>query len=349
VNTRRSALVMAMSVSMAMALGAGAGQLARADSGPGGGIVVQPPPTDGNGTTVADAGNCVIYHSAAHFGKDCTDGGVAGAPVRSLYPHGTTDFDVCLWTRADPETEDLYQANPAYPHPGHAWVETCLTGVDPDISAFRQTHLQETAKTVWVPLADEATVTTPPPGQPALWHALVGQYPDPVLTFGPATDPRVNIPTYASLDPTTQRSAKIGVVGVDTPQGNDQNVTMWAEVSGIDVQPGPTASFTAVGMPSASVDRDGAGNPISVQCSGEVAWQDGWTAAALTQPAPGACAYSYLAGSVNLTDQAYSVVVTATYVVHYTVGGGPVQTMNGAVTRTKITQVPVDEIQTLNR
>lgn len=321
-----------------------------ADGGASGGSqATQQPPSQDTGTTTQHAGNCVIYHNTAHFGKDCTDDSGRGVPVRNLYPPGTTDFDLCTWKRADQTTEAIYQANPALPHPGHAWIKTCVTGINPDLTAYHQQNLQETNTTVWVPVDQEQQTTTPPPGQPALWRALVGQYPIPDLEFGPSGQPRVNIPTYIAVAPATQQSAKIGVVGVDTGQGYDENVTMWAQVQSVDVQPGPALAFKPVGMPSSAVTTDGAGNPTTVTCSGTVAWQTGWSDASLDQPPPGACDVAYTAGSVDQTDSQYAVVVTANYVVHYTVGNGPVQTMPGFVTRTATRQIPVNEIQALNR
>jgi hypothetical protein len=309
----------------------------------------QAPPDSTGGTVVQPVANCVIFHSTQEFGKDCTDT-VIGPPIKVLL--GGKPLNPCLYVLADPTVQALMALeHPSPPEqPGKAYLKTCINGINVDLPAALQRNLTETISYQWVYDNDVQNVTDPGPTG-ALFTRLVGDYPPPVLDYGPALPLRVNINDYVWLTDDSRRTPTIGINGRNI--GNVPgvaNVTMWAQLD-----TGDPANPAVQILPGTQV----AGKDVTIDCDGTTQWQPTHDLAVdnakLDAPPPGACVLRYTAGSVNESNPVdhgsptYNVTVTSRFRVFYQVDNGAPTAMPGTVTKTSQIAVPVDEIQTLNR
>ncbi len=294
----------------------------------------------GTGATTSDVtvavSDCVLYHSAKSFGKDCSGATDHGKHIIDYLPGGGP-FDPCAYQLADDAEQAEMAKDPANVKPGHAYIKTCLVGVDINKSPWDQ-HLQPpTTDFVW--LTDQQAqvlIIDRPPGS-RVWQLVAGTYPAPVLNLGPAGTPRVNIPTWAWLDDATSSTHVIGVNAVVPGGDQNQPVQMRAVVTRVEVQPGL---------------HDATGADVTLRCSGSVAWQQAY---GLYSTPPDACIFTYPAGSASqhntLGDdpETFPVTVTSYFQVQYSVAGGAWQPMPGEVPKVSQRNLTVNEIQTLNR
>jgi hypothetical protein len=250
---------------------------------------------------------CVLYANASGFGADCA-GGDPTKTVKEIL--GDDPFAEC---RDEPITSD---DSPPSTHDGEkgAWyLETCLRGIKPDGTG----DFTRTTELVWFPAGTPVPVLTQ--NQNNAWRVYRSRYPSPKAQFGPATAPRVLIPTFFWLTNDT------GDTITRTVFDGVRDMDMRARVEQIEVSPG--------------VDE----HEKSISCKAPLLRYD-YNLGIFNQPST--CSYDYQRSSASKPDHIYEVIVQADWVVEYQTADGRWIRL-GAIPLSQITKTPVDEIQTV--
>jgi hypothetical protein len=250
---------------------------------------------------------CVLYANESGFGADCAAGSSTKTAKEIL---GVEDFAVC---RDDSLSVDV---SPPSTHDGDigAWyLETCLKGINPDGTG----DFTRTTEVVWFPAGTPVPVLTQ--NQSDAWSVYRSTYPSPIAQFGPATQPRVLIPTFFWL------TASTGATITRTVFDGTRNMLMRARVEGIEVSPGI---------------KDG---EETIPCDAPLLPYD-HRLGIYNQPST--CSYEYHRSSADKVNDVYQVIVQANWVVEYQDAHGHWNPL-GAFPLSQITKTPVDEIQTI--
>jgi hypothetical protein len=301
-NQRRTgALIAAVALGATLAV-TSPGTAAFAGGNNPGGVLPAPTPS-----AVAIVHRCVLYANTSGFGADCA-GGSSDVTVKVVLQGDP--FPEC---RFDPLPSDV---SPPDTHDGEkgAWfLKTCLKGIKADGTGdfTRTTDLE------WFPDGKDVPVLTTNQGR--AWSFFRSTYPAPIPQFGPATEPRVLIPTYFWLTDST--GADIDHTVFD----GTRDVLMRARVEQIEITPGryqDEKPFLCPG-PVPPYDRS---RSIFNQAN--------------------TCSYDYDRSSAISPDKKFDVTVQADWVVEYQLADGSMKLL-GRFPLSNVFETPVDEIQTV--
>lgn len=250
---------------------------------------------------------CVLYANASSFGADCA-GGSSGLTVKDVLDG--EKFPEC---RHDPIPGDV---SPPSTHDGEegAWyLKTCLEGIKKDGGG----DFTRTTELVWFP--DGEGVPGLSVNQRRAWSFFRSTYPSPVPQFGPASQPRVLIPTFFWLTDSTGRTIS------HTVFDGTRDVLMQARVDQIEVTPGrydDERPFVCTGPIRPYDHSRGIYNQVSN------------------------CSYEYDRSSAFTADRNFDVTVQADWVVEYQRPDGTWRQL-GRFPLGNVFETPVDEIQTV--
>jgi hypothetical protein len=199
-----------------------------------------PGPAVPSGAVVTQVDRCSLYASTRGFGADCAGGHTAGDLKKVLKGQ---DFPECRYELLTPANDDGVPYDPkAHPDGTGRWyVVTCLKGIKPDGTG----DFTRVISVQWFPNNNPPPTLTPE--QNEAWNFIRSAYPPPKVAFGPASLPRVLIPTYYWLGQGSgDEITKTVFDGV-------RDVTMRARVDGIVVTSGakdaPTLRCPGAGLP----------------------------------------------------------------------------------------------------
>jgi hypothetical protein len=261
-----------------------------------------------SGSVTEKVNRCVLYANASGFGADCAAGSGDGVSITDIL-HGQK-FPEC---RYDPLPGDVTPPDTHNGEPGTWWLETCLRGIRPN----GEGDFERTSEPRWFPAgADVPTLTGV---QRRAWAFFRAAYPVPIPEFGPASQPRVLIPTFFWLSESTGRTIATAVFD------GTRMVPMRARVDQLDVYPGRYADEKGLHCPDAGTPYDHS-RTIYQQTS--------------------TCDYEYDRSSAFRPDHTYDVLVQADWVVEYQRGDGSWRRL-GTFPMRNIFKTAVDEIQTV--
>jgi hypothetical protein len=268
------------------------------------------PPTDpvATGGGVAVSHRCLLYANQSGFGADCAAGKSHKSAKEIL---GVEDFATC---RDEPIPDDVSTPRNHIGEEGAWYLETCLKGINPDGTG----DFTRTTEVLWFPKGKPIHVLTQ--NQQDAWNSFQSTYPSPTAQFGPATAPRVLIPTFFWLTDSS------GATITRTVFDGTQDVEMEARVVRIEVSPGL---------------KDGE-EPFP--CDAPLLHYDPLLS---MYNQPSHCSYEYHRSSANKVGHIYQVIVKADWVVRWRPVGGEFGPPLGAFSLSQITKTPVDEIQTV--
>ncbi len=280
----------------------------------GGDDGIAPPttPPAASAPTKAQVHRCTLYASANSFGASCGGGGGGKGKTwrQQLAGHAFVachDVPVPAGVKIPDPPQD---AKPG----GAYWLETCVKDFDVDmVGGGPGSHTETTL--VWIDGPGE--VLTIPPWMDWLWQTFDSAYPTPLLTTGPTAYPRVNVPTYFWLAPST--AAPISKVVFD----GVEDITLRAEMVRLQVRPGVKAGEKPIECGDGTTTYDTARSPFQ-QASD--------------------CTWTYLRSSASLPDEAYPVRANAYWRVGYTNAAGG-YTQLGLFDVSTVQLLPVQEVQ----
>jgi hypothetical protein len=263
-----------------------------------------PPPTGGSAVAV---NRCVLYANTSGFGADCAAGS-SRLPIKDVL--GNDKFPEC---RFDPRPGDV---SPPDTHDGEkgAWyLKTCLKGIKDDGTG----DFTRTTELVWFPEGKDVPGLTG--NQNNAWNVYKATYPPPVPQFGPATLPRVLIPTYFWL------TASTGSTIDHTVFDGTRDVLMRARVERLEVTPGRYKDERPFLCPGSGLPYD-------------------FSLGIFNQPST--CSYEYDRSSAIAADKEFDVTIQADWVVEYQLADGSMRLL-GRFPLGNVFKTPVDEIQTV--
>lgn len=262
---------------------------------------------------VASARTCTMYGSANGFGMVCSDGS-GGTGLGSLLALlGGRPLPGC-WD--DPAPDGFSPPQPQS-GPGGWWLQTCLHGLDP-VTLTRTGPLSLDFAFAYLPPGGQVQLTA---GQRSVIDYFYGQgqIPFPVLATSPTSSPRVNEPV------------SFRVLDTSTPHVNTGGVEMYAQVVGLQIDPGDGTDPIYCTGPGRDLTADQLADNTLVA-------------------APDVCAHtyqrsSYRAGQVGDIADRYPVTATAYWQIRYLDDTG--EHVLGTYTKQALNALRVTEIQTL--
>lgn len=270
-----------------------------------GGDAIEMPTKDPTGGSTVTLHRCVLYANTHSFGADCAGGG-PGVTVTDLLRGAK--FPEC---RFEPLPSDVTAPTTHKGEKGAWYLKSCLQGIKDDGTG----DFTYTIEFKWVPEGTPVPVLTQ--DQKNAWNTFQSSYPRPVPQFGPATLPRVLIPTYFWLTHTSGDTIE------HTVFDGTRQVLMRAHVEQLVITPGgyhDDRTFTCP-EPVPAYDRS---QGIFQQESG--------------------CSYDYKRSSAVMADKTFDVIVEADWIVEYQLADGTMKQL-GRFPRVEALKTPVDEIQ----
>jgi hypothetical protein len=273
---------------------------------------------DGDGThsvvnNQAVVHRCVLYANEVGFGADCVGGDAGGTTIKQLL-HGEK-FPECRFV---PMTGDISPPSTHDGEKGTWYLKNCLKGIKDDGTG----DFTRTIEFAWVP--DGTPVPTLTLNQAAAWNTYRTAYPEPTPQFGPATLPRVLIPTYFWL------TAATGSAIEHTVYDGTREVLMRAHVESLNISPGGYKADKTV-------------DDKTIHCPAPVPPYD-HSRGIFDQAST--CSYEYTRSSAVSPDKTVNVIVEADWVVEYQLADGTMQLL-GRVPLSRVAVTSVDEIQTV--
>lgn len=266
------------------------------------------PPAETSGTVSETVNRCVLYANYSGFGADCASGAGGDVSVRDILDG--QPFPEC---RYDPVPADLVPPDTHDGEDGEWWLKTCLEGIRRNGTG----DFERTSSFEWFPAGQPVPQLTPE--QLQAWGFFRAAYPVPIPEFGPASVPRVLIPTYFWLSESTGRTIATTVFD------GTRYVPMRARVDQIEVFPGRYAVERPLVCPGAGIPYDRS-RGIYAQLS--------------------TCRYEYDRSSAFRPEDTYDVLVQADWVVEYQLADGSWRRM-GTFPMRSVFETPVNEIQTV--